>query len=139
MIDLTFISSSLSNRLIGYERADNIEHASDHFPIRTKVDIKTPIAAQHKRRNWNATNDEKLVRKINDELRLVDLSQAYHPQIEAQCRKLLEVVQLAIDFSTPWAKPSVWSNPDFDNECKAAVKEVRRLRRIHTRTKDPYD
>ncbi|XRM42620.1 hypothetical protein ABZX51_005830 [Aspergillus tubingensis] len=30
-------------------------------------------------------------------------------------------------------------NPDFDDECKAAVKEVRRLRRRHTRTKDPYD
>lgn len=68
-----------------------------------------------------------------------DLSQADPAQIESQCQTLLDVVQSAIDASTPWANPSVWSNPDFDDECKAAVKEVRRLRRKHTRTKDPYD
>ena len=68
-----------------------------------------------------------------------DLSQAGPPQIEAQCRTLLDIVQSAIETSTPWAKPSVWSNTDFDDECKAAVKEVRRLRRRHTRTEDPYE
>ncbi|OQE71313.1 hypothetical protein PENNAL_c0107G01286, partial [Penicillium nalgiovense] len=46
---------------------------------------------------------------------------------------------IMLEDSTPWAKPSAWSNSDFDDECKAAVKTVRRLRRRHTRTKDPYD
>ncbi|KAJ5313174.1 uncharacterized protein N7443_000058 [Penicillium atrosanguineum] len=97
VINLTFISLSLFNQLVNYERADDIEHSSDHFPIRTVLNIETP------------------------------------------CQKLLDTVQSAIEASTLWAKPSIWSNPDFDNECKAAVKEVRRLRRRHTRTKDPYD
>ena len=139
VIDLTFISSSLNSRLICCERADDIEQASDHFPIRMAIDIETPIAVQQRRRNWKATDNEKLVRKIEEGLRTMERSVANHPQIEAQCQRLMEVVQSAIDFSTPWANPSVWSNPDFDDECKAAVKDVRRLRRIHTRTKDPCD
>ena len=139
VIDLTFISLSLTNRLVRCERADDIEHSSDHFPIRTMLDIETPALVQQKRRNWNATDDKKLIQKIEEGLQARDLSGAGPPQIEAQCQKLLDVVQSAIETSTPWAKPSAWSNPDFDQECKAAVKEVRRLRRRHTRTKDPYD
>ncbi|KAJ5144459.1 hypothetical protein N7526_001967 [Penicillium atrosanguineum] len=139
VIDITFISSSLTSRLVRCERADEIEHSSDHFPIRTILDIETPALIQQKRRNWNATDDKKLIQKIEEGLQARDLSQAGPPQVEAQCQKLLDVVQSAIEASTPWAKPSAWSNPDFDQECKAAVKEVRRLRRRHTRTKDPYD
>lgn len=52
---------------------------------------------------------------------------------------LVNVVQSAIDSSTLWVNPSVWSNLDFDEECKTAVKEFRSLRRNHTKTKDPYD
>lgn len=80
-----------------------------------------------------------LFRKSKMGLQARDLSQADLTQIEQQCQTLLDVVQSAIDFSTPWANPSSWSNPDFDDECKAAVKEVRRQRRKHTKTKDPYD
>ena len=139
VIDLTFVSSSLVGRLIRCERADDIEHASDHFPIRTVLDMETPAAVQQKRRNWNATDNKRLVQKIQESLHARDLSQADVQQIENECKELLEVVQSAIEDSTPWAKPSARSNSDFDDECKAAVKEVRRLRRRHTRTKDPYD
>ncbi|KAI1829205.1 hypothetical protein DTO027I6_9898 [Penicillium roqueforti] len=139
VIDLTFISSSLTSRLVRCERAEDIEHSSDHFPIRTVLDIETPVLTQQKRRNWNATDDKKLMQTIEQSLEASDLSEAGPPQIEAQCRTLLDIVHSAIGTSTPWAKPLVWSNPDFDDECKAAVKEVRRLRRKHTRTKDPYD
>lgn len=79
------------------------------------------------------------MQKIEESLQLKDLSQADARQIEAQCQELLGGVQSAVEDSTPWAKPLTWSNSDFNDECKAAVKEVRRLRRRHTQTKDPYD
>jgi hypothetical protein len=88
------------------------------------LDIETPI---------------KLFQKIEKNLQARELSQAGPSQIEAQCQKLLDVVQSAIETSIPWAKPSVCSIPDFDDEYKAAVKEVRRLRRRRTVTRDPYD
>ncbi|KAJ5820630.1 hypothetical protein N7474_006221 [Penicillium riverlandense] len=66
VIDLTFISSSLYSTLVRCERADDLEHASDHFPIRTELDIGTPLSEPPKRRNWNATDDKKLVEFIED-------------------------------------------------------------------------
>lgn len=87
MIDLTFISSSLADRLVSCERADDIEHSSDHFPIKTVLDIETPVLVQQKRRYWNATDDIKPIQEI-------EMSQADSPQIEAQCQKLLDVVRI---------------------------------------------
>ncbi|KAJ5121346.1 uncharacterized protein N7515_009307 [Penicillium bovifimosum] len=139
VIDLTFITANLLDRLISCERADDIEHASDHFPIRTALDIVTPIAPQQKRRNWSATDDKKFVQEIEQGLQTGGLDQAGPEEIEAKCQGLIDVIQTAIEESTPWTRPSEWSNPDFDDECKAAVEEVRRLRRRHTKTQDAYD
>jgi hypothetical protein len=50
-IDLTFLSTSLFNRLILIERADTVQHDSDHWPIRTQIDIQTPINETPKRHN----------------------------------------------------------------------------------------
>ncbi|KGO73006.1 reverse transcriptase [Penicillium italicum] len=139
VIDLTFVTSNLVYRLFNCERAHDIEHASDHFPIRTVLEIVTPIAVQQKRRNWNATDDQKLIQKIEGGLQAGGPYQADAQRIEAKCLELMGVIQSAIEESTPWAKPSAWSNPDFDDECKVSVKGVRRLRRKHTRTKGPHD
>lgn len=76
VIELTFVSSSLSSRLIRCERADDVEHSSDHFPVRTVLDIETPIRIQEKRRNGKATDNAKLIRKIEEGLQARDLSQA---------------------------------------------------------------
>ncbi|KAJ5111870.1 reverse transcriptase [Penicillium alfredii] len=139
VIDLTLATPRLANRLIQCQRADDIEHASDHFPIRTVLDLETSTVTQQKRRNWKATDDAKLFQRIERSLQAEDLSQAGPQQIEEKCQELMQNIQLAVEDSTPWARPSEWSNPDFDEECKAAVKEVRRLRRRHTSTQDPYD
>ena len=74
VIDLTFISSSLSSRLILCERADDVEYSSDHFPIRTVLDIETLIRLQEKRRKWHATDYAKLIQKIEERLYVEDLS-----------------------------------------------------------------
>ncbi|OQD64945.1 hypothetical protein PENANT_c410G08752, partial [Penicillium antarcticum] len=89
VIDLTFITSNLVSRLINCERADDIEHASDHFPIRTVLDIITPVAVQQKRRNWSATDDQKLIQKIEGGLQTGGLYQADPQKIEATCQELM--------------------------------------------------
>jgi hypothetical protein len=55
VIALTFISSSLSSRLIRCERVDDVEYSLDRFPIRTVLDIEMPIRLQEKRMNWNTS------------------------------------------------------------------------------------
>ncbi|OQD74219.1 hypothetical protein PENANT_c186G08171 [Penicillium antarcticum] len=106
VIDLIFISPCLTSRLVRCERAYGIEHSPDHFPIRTVLGINTPIPTQQKRRNWKATDNKKLIQTIEQRLEASDLSEAGPPQIAAQCRTLLDLVQSAIELSTPWAKPS---------------------------------
>jgi hypothetical protein len=97
VIDLTFIGASLTNRLVCCGQADGVEHSSDRFPTRRVLDIETPIPVQQKRRNWSATDDNKLFQKIEKNLQARELSQAGPSQIEAQCQNLLNVVQSAIE------------------------------------------
>ncbi|QQK42176.1 reverse transcriptase [Penicillium digitatum] len=59
--------------------------------------------------------------------------------VEAECQAFIQIINDAVDISTPWAIPSQWANPSFTPECQEAVKEVRQLRRRHERTGDPYD
>ena len=138
VIDLTFASETLIERLVRSGRADDIEHQSDHYPIRTVIDIETPLFEKPKRRNWTATDSKVLKAFIEEHLQTRDMSTAGRMRIELECQALIKVILAAIEASTPWAKPSEWSNSDFTTECQAAVKTVRFLRRKWVNTQDPY-
>jgi ribonuclease HI len=133
-IDLTFTSRSLLDRLILWERADDISDDSDHYPIRTILDIKTPVQEPVKRRNWKATDTKKLIEFVTQNAVYKDLKSANKEQINQAVDHLIEVIQQGINNSVPWAKPSLFANPDFSPECSEAVKGTRRLRRLYTLT-----
>jgi len=139
VIDLTFVSPSLHSRLVRCERADDLEHASDHFLIRTELDIDIPLFEPLIRRNWAATDDKKLTEFIGEHWTSRDLSHAGQMRIELECQSFIRVVEAAIDVSTPWARPSEWATPGFTRECREAIKLVRQLRWRYCKTKDPYD
>jgi hypothetical protein len=139
VIDLTWVSEELTSRLINHGRADDIEHQSDHFPIRTTLDVATPLFEQPRRRNWTATDDKILTEFITKHVISRDLSAAGKTRIEIETQAFIRTIQAAINVSTPWAKPSEWANSDFTPECSEAVKAVRYLRRRWTHTRDPLD
>ena len=141
VLDLTFMSESLTHCLIQQERADNLDHQSDHFPVRTVIDIETPLSKPPQRRNWAAMDEKVLVEFIEKHCASParNMSTAGPVRIELECQAFMKVIQAAIDASTPWAKPSTWSNPDFSEECREAVKTVRFLRRKFTQSHDQYD
>src|SRR6266852_3017504 len=60
-------------------------------------------------------------------------------QIENATNHLIEVINQGIAASMPWAKPCEFSNPDFAPECREAVYNTRRLRKIHKATQEPAD
>ncbi|KAJ5639865.1 uncharacterized protein N7484_007727 [Penicillium longicatenatum] len=139
VIDLTWVSEELTSRLINHGRADDIEHQSDHFPIRTTLDVTTPLFEQPQRRNWTATDDKILTEFVNKHVKERDLTKAGKTRIELETQTFIRTIQAAIQASTPWAKPSEWANSDFTPECREAVKAVRYLRRRWTHTHDPLD
>lgn len=139
VIDLTFISSILMNRIVCWERADDVQHDSDHWPIRTCLDVATKANEPPKRRNWKATDYKIMLEFLEKHLVVRDLSLATHRRIKLEMGTFLAVVRRAIEESTPWARPSQWSNSDFGPECREMVKTVRALRRRYTQTHDPDD
>ncbi|RAO74375.1 uncharacterized protein BHQ10_010387 [Talaromyces amestolkiae] len=137
-IDLTFLSANLFNRMVLYERADNVQHDSDHWPIRTQLDIQTPVHIPLERRNWAATDIKKLHKILERELTSPILTNASIPCIELATKTLIQTVQYAIEQSIPLANPSEWSNPDFTPECNEAIRTCRRLRRQVSNTHNPW-
>jgi hypothetical protein len=137
-IDLTCLSASLFNRLILIERADTVQHDSDHWPIRTRIDIQTPINEPPKRRNWAATDVKSLTEMLEQDLMIPSLTDPSHAHIELATVAFTSAIRHAIQETVPWARPSQWSNPDFTPECKEAVQNCRRLRRLHSNTHNPW-
>jgi ribonuclease HI len=137
-IDLTFLSANLFNRLILIERADTVQHDSDHWPIRTRIDIETPVNEPPKRRNWAATDIKLLTETLERDLTVPNLANASKSHIEITTVAFTSAIRHAVDITVPWARPSEWSNPDFTPECKEAVRTCRRLRRIHSNTHNPW-
>jgi hypothetical protein len=60
-------------------------------------------------------------------------------QIDSAVDYLIEVVNRAVEESTPWARPSQYANPAFTGECRQAVKETRRLFRRYVATHSEED
>jgi hypothetical protein len=138
-IDLTYVSRSLTERLIECTIADDLENSSDHLPIRTTIDITTVSAEQPKRRNFKLTDNGKLLDFVRANLQAFPTAFTSAHQIEQATDHLIEIINQGIAISTPWADPSNFSNPDFTPECRETVKEARRLRRAYKLTKNPQD
>jgi hypothetical protein len=51
IINLIYISNNLFHRLVYTERADDIQHDSDHWPIQTVLGVSAPVKEPAKRRN----------------------------------------------------------------------------------------
>lgn len=101
VIDLIFMTTSLLNRLVGCGVDMNQDHDSDHFPVTTTIDVETPAHEPPKRRNWKATDVNKLTEFINEHLTCRDLSKANAMRIEIESMALVKVISGAVEASTP--------------------------------------
>lgn len=119
--------------MVCWERADDIQHDSDHWPIRICLDVTSKSNEPPKRRNWEATVNKIMLDFLEKHLVIRGLTQATHREIELEMETFLAVVRRAIAESTPWARPSQCSNSDFGPGCREMVKTVRALRRRYTR------
>ncbi len=63
-INLIFVSQALVDRLMACEIAKNITDDSDHYSIRTLMNISTAAKNSSKRWNWRLINVKKLVKFI---------------------------------------------------------------------------
>ena len=135
-IDLSFISSQLTGRVIECRLVPELENSSDHLSITVSLMLNTPAAhASRPRRNWKVTDERKLERVLLQRLP-PPLTREKHTReaINEYANTLLTAIELAVDESTPWAESCPRSKAYWSKECSGAVKYARRLRRIYTRT-----
>ncbi|KAJ5377093.1 hypothetical protein N7509_013979 [Penicillium cosmopolitanum] len=92
--DQLLIMDEQGPQLVRCEGADDLEHASDHFPIRTQLDTETPL-------DLATTDDKRLVKFIEVHLTSRDLSRAGQMRIELGCQSFIQVIEAAIDVSPP--------------------------------------
>ena len=126
-IDLSFISSSLSNSLIFSKVALQFFHGSDHRPVLTCLDLDPPRKIWKPERNWR-TLDSNLARVECEKLHLL-----FHFQDKYEVDEYLEYLdnflQEIASKSTQLQKQSGHSVPWWDQEIQNKVKEERRVRR----------
>jgi hypothetical protein len=137
-IDLVWGSYDLSRRLVACNVDETIHADSDHLPIRTIIDVKTPLPRPPRRRNWKAMDRPKFTKFVEENLGALQRWKDYagddisHDQINTAVDQLVEIVQRGVTESTPWAIPSAWANPGFTPECQEAIRASRRAFRRYT-------
>lgn len=139
-IDLVFGSHDLSERFLATEIAHECHAHSDHLPIRTILDVSTStIDSTPKRRNWKAMETDKFDKFVAANLRGKTWALSTPRQIDEAVEHFMDIINRAVEESTPWARPSQYANPSFTGECRQAIKETRRLHRRYMTSHDEED
>ncbi|KAI9037662.1 uncharacterized protein KD926_000148 [Aspergillus affinis] len=118
--------------LVACEVNERVHADSDHYPIRTLLDISTKTPEAQRRRNWKACSVKDLQSFVDFNLQTKAFPLQTKQHIELAIEYLIETVNQGIAASTPWAKPSKWANPSFNAECREMVKITRKFRRKYT-------
>ena len=126
-IDLVFMSEFLTERLEHCMSRPEMNQSSDHIPISTRILLGSEQLTQVKRRAWKLLNMEKL-REAESNAPPVT-----HPrsaeEIDQYAQTIQEYLQKIIAASVPWARPSEYAKPFWNEECNRAIRETRKLRR----------
>ena len=125
-IDLVFMSEFLTERLEHCMSRPEMNQSSDHIPISTRILLGSEQLTKVKRRAWKLLNMEKL-REAESNAPSVT-----HPrsaeEIDQYAQTIQEYLQKIIAASVPWARPSEYAKPFWNEECNRATRETRKLR-----------
>jgi exonuclease III len=135
-IDLVWMSSQLLERLVQCRVAREIEQSSDHLPIATWVEIGGAIETQanRERRAWKKIDWRKFDKTLGEGLKTLEQDQIdTKDQISRSVVRLTQAINMAIASSTPWIRTTGFSKTWWTQECRQAVDDARKARRIYTR------
>jgi hypothetical protein len=84
-----------------YERADDVQHDSDHYPIRSIYNINTAPKPTPQHHNWAATDNKALGEYLNKHLVIPNLTNASKTTVELTTVAFLSIIRHVIEASTP--------------------------------------
>ena len=127
-IDLVFMSDELTERLEHCMSRPELNQLSDHVTISTRITLNSEAQTTRERRAWKLTDMEKL---REAEKRAPPPRTPRSPaEIDAYTVSIQKFLQEVIEIAVPWARPSKYAKPFWNDECSVITKETRRLRRV---------
>lgn len=135
-IDLAFTTQLLRDSLIEIKIAEDMNNHSDHFPIKTLLNLRTKTAEKKPRRNFDKTDVKAMQKELETRIatnEALSPTSGIHDNgpegLNTQVQGLVKALQKAIEASTPYSKPSSYSKPGFTAECKSASLQAKNARR----------
>lgn len=132
-IDLVFLTPLLRDSLIICQTGE-FKYGSDHYPIITRVNLRTSQQPVEDKRQFRKTDRKRLLERFSEEIQTLPESQLKtKEEIDEQVRLVITAIQRSIEFSTPLVRICKRSVPGFDCECKEAQMRARRLHKVFQR------
>lgn len=131
-IDLCWLSVGLLDRLITSQVDKELDHDSDHLPIKTIIDLRTKRWDLKPTRPWKRLNAETFRKALKAEL---------YPQrrprtvasLEQYVQEIVDAITRARDQVVPLSQPSPKAREGWTAECAEVLAEAKRLKRRHGR------
>ena len=130
-IDLCWVTLGLQDRIIKVAVDKEFDHDSDHLPITIALDLSVAHRRDKQRRNWRVVEDDKLRQAIKAELPDIRKPRT-RTALDEYVRDIVRAIQTAANKVLPLNQPTRWAREGWDESCKQALAETKRLRRIHT-------
>jgi hypothetical protein len=139
IIDLTFMTSFLTNRLEHCIFRSNMRQSLDHVSIfiRILLDIDSNSTSTSRRRAWKLLDMKKLKeteKKVFSIRSLEDVA-----EIDDYVREIQKFLRTIIDAFVSWAHFNRYAKSFSNSNCDEITKETRRLRRIWSTTHNSHD
>ncbi|SLM41108.1 Endonuclease/exonuclease/phosphatase [Lasallia pustulata] len=127
IIDLTFISDSLTDKLLSCQTQAELDIGLDYLPVLSQFLLQTPAAQVKCSRVWKDTNWQQAVELSARLFQTMSLDTKEH--LEQYSTFLSESVRWIIEQTVPIQRPSKYANPWWNQEVADAVKEARKARK----------
>ena len=140
-IDLFFTTDVLINKLMRCEIDQSMKNFFDHLFVETCVKLRlVEKLARCSRRDWKSINLEKFEQYLEAHLSKSLLkAKSERRRINEYIESLLRSIEKTMKNFTSWVKICDKSRKFWSKECRQAVRETRRKRRIYIKDSTMYN
>ncbi|RFU33141.1 hypothetical protein B7463_g3176, partial [Scytalidium lignicola] len=127
-IDLVWATQEIQDRIYTYKVEKRLDHASDHLPVATMIDIEPRAPPATLKKAFTKLDPELLKRAVKENLPEVqDICTT--AEVDLAVAKIIETLNKGIEESVPKVKITRFSRPGFDDNAKDAIRELKKANR----------
>ena len=131
-IDLCYVMTGLTDKVVKCEVDRSLDHDSDHLPISTTLDLTVQQLEKKSRRAWKRL-DEKAYRTALRQYVPPLRRPLTKTALDTYAGEIATALQNAISKAVPETQPSRYSREGWTEECAAVLAKAKRLKRAHSR------